>query len=105
MKRANKAYRFYQKYLANKFVLAFFVFLIWVSFLDTNNLIQRFKTVQQIDKLEEQKKYYRQRIDEDIEKLRELRSNKDKLEKFAREQYLMKKPDEDIFVVLIDENN
>lgn len=104
MKPANKLYRFYQKYLTNKYVLAFIVFAVWVGFLDTNNLIQRFKAVRHIQKLEEQKTYYEKRIHEDTEKLKELRSNKEKLEKFAREQYLMKKPNEDIFVILVDDN-
>lgn len=104
MKPANKFYRFYQKYLTNKYVLALIVFAVWISFLDSNNLIQRFKAVKQIHKLEEQKDYYEKRIGEDTEKLKELRSNKEKLEKFAREQYLMKKPKEDIFVILVDED-
>ncbi|MDA3865253.1 MAG: septum formation initiator family protein [Salinivirgaceae bacterium] len=104
MKRANRLYRFYHKYLANKYVLAFLVFLVWVLFLDSNNLIQRYKTIRNIEKLKDQKSYYEKRIKEDTEKLHELRSDKEKLEKFAREQYLMKKPNEDVFVVLIDED-
>ena len=104
MKPENKFYRIYQKYLTKQYVLALIVFAVWISFLDSNNLIQRFKAVKQIHKLEEQKDYYEKRIEEDTEKLKELRSNKEKLEKFAREQYLMKKPKEDIFVILVDED-
>jgi cell division protein DivIC len=104
MKKANKLYRFYQKYLANKFVLASLVFIVWMLFLDTNNLIQRVKTISHINKLQEQKDYYEKRIQEDKEKLNELRSDKKKLEKFAREQYLMKKENEEIFVILVDED-
>lgn len=104
MKKANKLYRFYQKYLANKFVLAALVFILWMLFLDTNNLLQRVKTINHINKLKEQKEYYEERIEVDKEKLIELRSDKNKLEKFAREQYLMKKDDEDIFVILINED-
>ncbi len=104
MKQANKLYRFYQKYLANKYVLASLIFLIWMLFLDSNNLIQRFRTMRNIQKLEEQKAYYEKRIEEDREKLNELRSDEEKLEKFAREQYLMKKVDEDVFIVLINED-
>ncbi|WP_462280008.1 FtsB family cell division protein [Salinivirga cyanobacteriivorans] len=103
MKKANKLYWFYQKYLANKYVLAFFIFLIWILFLDTNNLIQRFRTISHIHKLEEQKAYYKERIEKDRAKLIELRSNEEQLEKFAREEYLMKKENEDVFVILVDE--
>lgn len=104
MKKANKIYRFYQKNLANKFVLASTVFILWMLFLDTNNLLQRVKTLSHINKLQEQKEYYEKRIKEDKEKLIELRSDKKKLEKFAREQYLMKRDNEDIFVILINED-
>ncbi len=104
MKQAHKTYRFYQKYLANKYVLASLIFLVWMLFLDSNNLIQRFRTMRNIHKLEEQKAYYEERIKEDREKLNELRSDDEKLEKFAREQYLMKRQNEDVFVVLINED-
>ena len=41
---------------------------------------------------------YRKQYEEDTEKLKELTTNPEALEKIAREKYLMKKPDEDIFV-------
>ena len=104
MKPVNKSYRFYQKYLSNKYFLSFVIFSIWVIFIDSNNLVDRFKAVSHINKLERQKEYYKTRITQDQEKLNELRSDKSKLEKFAREQYLMKKENEDIFIILVDDN-
>lgn len=104
MKPVNKSYRFYQKYLSNKYFLSAVVFAIWITFIDSNNLVDRYKSMKHIDKLEKQKEYYKKRITQDQEKLDELRSNKSKLEKFAREQYLMKKENEDIFIVLVDDN-
>ena len=47
-----------------------------------------------------EKAYYQNKIEEDNRKMKELLSNKDNLEKFAREQYLMKNKNEDIFVIL-----
>lgn len=58
-----------------------------------------------IQKLEEQKDYYKERIEKDREKLIELRSDEEQLEKFAREEYLMKKDNEDVFVILVDEDD
>lgn len=53
--------------------------------------------------MEEEKEYYQSKINDDKRKIKELRTNNENLEKFAREQYLMKKPNEEIFI--IDEND
>lgn len=45
------------------------------------------------------KAFYLEKIEEDRKRLEELQTNNANLEKFAREQYLMKKDDEDIFVI------
>ena len=50
--------------------------------------------------LNREKVYYRERIITDSLKLNELKTNNENLEKFAREQYLMKKDNEDIFIVI-----
>jgi cell division protein FtsB len=48
---------------------------------------------------ERQKNYYKESIRQTDEKLKELKSNKDSLEKFAREQYFFHEPDEDLFII------
>jgi cell division protein DivIC len=74
-------------------------FLIWLTFLDSNDLISRFKMGAKLRALEDEKEYYIQKVAE-VEKDRtELMTNKELLEKFAREKYLMKKETEDIFVI------
>ena len=55
--------------------------------------------IRTIHSLESEKEYYQKKIEADNEKLKELKTNDENLEKFAREQYLMKKSDEDIFIV------
>ena len=89
-------------YVANKYAIAFLVFLVWISFFDENRLISRISAKAELNKLEEQKNYYREQIKINKKRLHELRTNKENLEKFAREQYLMKKPNEDIFVVVLE---
>jgi len=49
--------------------------------------------------LEKDKVFYEEKITEDRAKLEELKSNPENLEKFAREQYLMKNDNEDIFII------
>ena len=74
-------------------------FLVWMIFLDANDLISRFRMGSKLRSLEDEREYYQEKISE-VEKVRqELTTNKELLEKFAREQYLMKKPTEDIFII------
>jgi cell division protein DivIC len=84
----------------NFYAVTIFCFLMWMIFLDSNDLISRFRMVSKLHSLEDEKEYYQEKI-LDVEKDRaELTTNKELLEKFAREKYLMKKPTEDIFVII-----
>lgn len=85
--------------LKNKYTLSLIVFFGWVIFFDQNNLLQRTKIVNELHQLEKDKLYYIHKIRTDSQKLDELKTSEDNLEKFAREQYLMKKDNEDIFIV------
>ncbi len=83
----------------NFYAVTVFCFLMWMIFLDSNDLISRFRMGAKLRSLENEKEYYQQKISE-VEKDRlELTTNKELLEKFAREKYLMKKPTEDIFII------
>lgn len=87
-------------YVKNKFILTIFIFIIWILFFDRNNLIDRAKELRHLKQLEKDRKYYIERIDKDTKRLEQLKTNNKNLEKFAREQYLMKKDNEDIFVIV-----
>jgi len=84
----------------NKYLIALVVFLLWILFFDQNNLIERFQHRKELKSLQEDKIYYKEKIIQNTEKLKELKTNNENLEKFAREQYLMKKDNEDIFVIV-----
>ena len=74
-------------------------FLMWMTFLDSNDLITRFRMSSKLRSLENEKEFYQERISEVEKDRQELTTNKELLEKFAREKYLMKKPKEDIFII------
>lgn len=78
-------------------------FVVWLTFFDSFNFIDRFKKMGKLRELREKEKYYEQLNLENSTRLDELMSGKEELEKFAREQYYMKEADEDIFLVIIDE--
>ena len=84
----------------NKYLLTIAIFLIWLLLFDSNNLISRYKDLRELRKLKTDREYYLKRIEADRQKLHELKTDDHNLEKFAREQYLMKKPDEDIYIIL-----
>lgn len=88
--------------IKNKYVLATLFFIIWIVFFDQNNLINRFTDTRKYRQMEKDKIYYKEKIKIDSRKLEELRTDRENLEKFAREQYLMKKDNEDIFIITND---
>ena len=87
------------KVLKNKYFLVTFFFVLWVFFFDTNNLLRWYSDMKDVAAQERQKNYYKEAIRQTDEKLKELKSNKDSLEKFAREQYFFHESDEDLFII------
>ena len=92
-------------FLRNRYLLTIIIFAIWVVLLDSNNLLSQYKEMKNLKKLRAEKEYYVQRIEEDKRKLHELKTDDQNLEKFAREQYRMKKPDEDLYIILTPQEN
>lgn len=89
--------------MKNRYVITIIIFLVWIILLDPNNLISRAREIRTRNRLEHEKEYYTGRIEEDRRKLNELRTSNENLEKYAREQYRMKKPDEDLFIIVTPE--
>lgn len=86
--------------MKNKYVLTILLFFVWIMFFDQNNMVDRIRISREIRQLEEDRQYYREQIRQDSARLHELTTDRDNLEKFAREQYFMKKKDEDVFIVI-----
>jgi cell division protein FtsB len=91
--------------LKNKYFIAGSFFIVWITFFDSNNLIDRWHFRKQLRELEQKREYYLQEIEKNKQDLEALMGNKAKLEKFAREKYLMKKDDEEIIVFVKKERN
>ena len=84
----------------NKYLFVGILFLVWIAFFDKNSFVEKMQLRHKINTLTEQKEYYRKTIEDDNRKIQELLSNRDNLEKFAREQYLMKNSNEDIYIIV-----
>lgn len=85
---------------SNKYFLATFAFAVWMLFFDRNDLMSQYEYRSQVTKLEEEKAFYTKESEQAIKDLDELSTNREMLEKFAREKYLMKKDNEDVFVIV-----
>jgi cell division protein FtsB len=72
--------------------------------LDSNDITVQIRLWRELKQLESEKVYYQQKNKELTKERRTVIGNPSLLEKYAREKYLMKKPKEDIFVI-VDENN
>jgi len=86
----------------NKYILTLIIFFFWLLFFDSNNLIDRYKELRKLSQFEKDRIYFTERIEIDSKRLRQLKTSNKNLEKFAREQYFMKKPNEEIFVIIED---
>jgi cell division protein DivIC len=93
LKKLPKAFR-------NFYFIAGAIFLIWMLVLDSNNLIARYKLRSKLVGLEDEKAYYEEKMKEVEKDRNELFGDRESIEKFAREKYLMKKKTEDIYIIV-----
>lgn len=91
---------FFITYILNKYVIASSVFVFVMFTNEDYNIKTRYANAQKIKKLEAEIRYYQEETKKNKEKLDLLQSDKENLERFAREQFIMKKDSEDVFVVV-----
>lgn len=84
--------------ISNVYVLVLTVFVIWMTFFDTNSLLIHLELRKQIRKLEKQQEFLREEIAKDKKVIEKL-SDPGELEKFAREEYYLKRKNEEIYLI------
>ncbi|NDW08121.1 septum formation initiator family protein [Dysgonomonas sp. 520] len=87
------------KYFSKLQIGIILVLIIFAFFLSDSNIFAHYEYKSEISSLNKQIEYYKKQKDENSRKLEELKSGKDNIEKFARENYLMKRDNEDVFVI------
>ena len=87
------------KPLRNKYLILLLLFIFWIVFLDDYNLIDQNKMQNSVDDLKEQKEFYISEIKSDSTELSNLKNDSEEQERFAREKFLMKKDNEDVFII------
>lgn len=80
----------------NRQYLVMGIFLLWMVFFDKHDVLTQWRLNRTISKLEEDRRFYEQQIQEVKQDKVDMESNK---EKFAREHYFMRESNEDVFVI------
>ena len=84
--------------ITNMYILVLTFFVIWMGIFDTNSLLIHLELKKDIKNLEEQQQYLREEITKDKKIIKKLSDEKG-LEKFAREEYYLKKKNEEIYLI------
>lgn len=92
------------KFITNKYVIVLAFFLVWMFFFDENSVITHYEFNKEIQKLKNEKNYYKTEIIKDKSIIDSLKKP-EQLEKFAREKYYMKKQNEAIYIIKYDTVN
>ena len=92
---------FYNKYLSriNAYWLVTIVFFALTFVMGDSSLYKRYTYDEKIRSLEKEIKHYQKEIEINSKKLNDLHTDKEGLERFAREEYFMKKPNEDVYII------
>lgn len=86
--------------MRNRYGLAAAFFAAWMGIFSDHDLWTLLKNKRELSRMREQSEWYSREITRTKEQLAEIASDTDLLEKFARERYLMKRDNEDIFVLV-----
>ena len=95
---------FYNTYLSkvNPYWLIAIIFFIFTFTMGDSSLYKRYTYDEKIRSLEKEIEYYQKEIEINSKKLNDLHTDRNGLERFAREEYFMKSPNEDIFIIKED---
>jgi len=94
----------WKKWLTNKYIVVFSIFLIWMLFFDKNNLIVQWKLHHQLKKLHQEETFYKNEIEKNNALYYELQKYPERYIKFIREKYMVKKDNEDIFLLIYEKS-
>ena len=86
-------------WLKNKYLLTTVSFVIWIVFFDLKDILSDFERREKLNDLQKSEQHLKQLITESHQELNLLKNNAQSIEKYAREKYMMKKDNEDLFIV------
>src|SRR6187551_787188 len=94
-----KVFSYIPSFLKDKYFLSAAFFAVWILFFDRNDILTQIDRGEELTSLQKSKQYYTEQIAQESKISEELRSNPATIEKYAREKYLMKRDNEDLFII------
>lgn len=91
--------KYFGKIISNKYLLTIVGFVVWMLFFDRNDIPLQISRMHELSKLQQSERLMTEKINQTRDELQSLKNSPATLEKYARERYLMKKPNEDLFIV------
>ena len=89
----------FPSWLKSKYLITGLCFIAWMLFIDKNDLPTQWKRVQELKALQQSEKNMNKQISDTKEELELLKTNPSTLEKYAREKYMMKRDNEDLYII------
>ena len=86
-------------FLRNKYFLALTCFVAWMLFFDRDDVFTQMERKRELTRIKASKSYYANQIKQDKNFSKDLQFNASAIEKLAREKYLMKRDNEDLYLV------
>ena len=87
------------RFFINKYFITLVLFVVWMIFFDSNSILTRKRYNEKLQELRQEKKFYLDEIRNDSTLTQKILYDSLSLEKYAREKYLMKKDNEDVYIV------
>jgi len=94
-----KVFSYIPSFLKDKYFLSAAFFAVWILFFDRNDILTQIDRGEELTSLQKSKQYYAEQIAQESKISEELRSDPATIEKYAREKYLMKRENEDLFII------
>lgn len=94
-----------RRFFTNKYLITGIAFALWMLFFDRNDITLQLKRVRELKKLLESEKAMDRQITDTKQELSLLKTDPETLEKYARERYMMKKDNEDLFIITSDSSS
>ena len=94
-----------RRFFTNKYLITGIAFALWMLFFDRNDITLQLKRVRELKKLQESEKAMDKQITDTKQELSLLKTDPETLEKYARERYMMKKDNEDLFIITSDSSS
>ncbi len=85
--------------LKNKYLLSTIAFLVWMLFFDKNDIFSQLERKSYLNELSKNELHQNVQITETEKELSNLKTSAATIEKYAREKYMMKKDNEDLFII------